>query len=611
MASRPKLTLLFLGATGTGRLDVGAGPEFAVQAESWSADAGDPAQPAGRVTAALTGGGPVGRAVWVLWEGAWTQTAELPVATVSGLPDDQLALTLGFEAEPLSGLPAADSVTVAVPVTPAAPGAGAAGLTKTFWLSQVARSVRDDFDEAVRKAGARLAGVLHPGGLARASWGDSPAPAAGPKEWKRVEVWEGATVLLSGRADGTVAVSVSHSRAGSSAWRNELAAFGAAAWTGRTPPPEILGDSGEPIEWTQAALPDGAVPSAWLRAWAAELEAAASSKSRRFPLIVPPPRPFAHTHWVIGGVAAAAAIALCSLHWISVTAQTAEARDEADRLTEMQSAAKTRLNAAAGLPPPAQREAEEKAAKAETAEHEERIKELDAEETALLKEREVVEAAARDLTERERRRQDLASRHRRAVPELLAALVDAEKNESPAEVIVKEVRLEPSGELRLTGLSARPGLADRFARKLSERLTGHGWKVGPAGKRLREDREAFDFALLLTPKVLYDQATGIAGGPAASAHPGQAAPSPTAPVVPGQGRPVVPSAVPVIPGVPGVPGGSGPAVATAPGAPGIPVVTPASAPGVANPSNPPRRPNKPTKPPATPYPILPDRRPQR
>ncbi len=66
------------------------------------------------------------------------------------------------------------------------------------------------------------------------------------------------------------------------------------------------------------------------------------------------------------------------------------------------------------------------------------------------------------------------------------------------------MRQEGGGELRLTGLCRRSSFADSFATRLETRLTKAGWIIGAAQKRLRDDRLAFDFSLLLTPVVMSD-----------------------------------------------------------------------------------------------------------
>src|SRR5258708_7110308 len=133
MAKRPSHTLLLLAADRVARVDLGPAPAFAVLAHRQTGSiAGE--DPTPQALAALSLGGPVGSQVWVFWEGLWTQTLEMPSAAVAGLPAEQVARTLAFEAETLSGIPGAQSAVDVVPL-----GIDDQG-RQQFWLSQIARS---------------------------------------------------------------------------------------------------------------------------------------------------------------------------------------------------------------------------------------------------------------------------------------------------------------------------------------------------------------------------------------------------------------------------------------------------------------------------------------
>ncbi len=108
--------------------------------------------------------------------------------------------------------------------------------------------------------------------------------------------------------------------------------------------------------------------------------------------------------------------------------------------------------------------------------------------------------------------------HRPAVAALLSAVADAEQSENTGQIVVKEIRGEKNGDLRLSGLCRRTDAADAFATKFEYRLSDLGWRVGAAQKQLRADGLAFDFAIVLTPVVLLDYP--FAGTPSLSTQPG-------------------------------------------------------------------------------------------
>src|SRR5437868_6922078 len=107
MAKRPSHTLLLLCSERIVRVDLGPGPGFGVMAERQTTGGTD--DPGHLVAGALALARPVGKQVWVLWEGAWTQTVDLTAAVVSGLSPEDLAKSLSFEIEPLSAIPAGQS----------------------------------------------------------------------------------------------------------------------------------------------------------------------------------------------------------------------------------------------------------------------------------------------------------------------------------------------------------------------------------------------------------------------------------------------------------------------------------------------------------------------
>jgi len=502
MAKRPAYTLILLGAERTDRVDVGPGPNFPVLAEHHHASQGgdDPVQ---RLEASLVSTPKVGKQVWLLWEGASAHVLDMPAGVVEGLERAQLADTLSFEAEPLTGIPSGDSAIDGVPQS----GSTLAEF-KRFWITQVTVAMRERLEEAVTRANAKLAGIVHPGGLPRADW-KVEKPGDAVAEWRRVEVWDQLTFVLHGTRDGRIETKVIRSSPGSKAWTSQVPTEGPLSWMGPAPVTRVGPDGrhvsdaplpvsaeGVPVQPTKIEFPQDKAPTDWLRAWAAELAA----KPRRVPVVesssqVSPHRKF----YIVGGVAASLALAAVLAHGGLLTVRAGQARDRADQLERVRVA----------LAPPNNSDKETAQINAEIERLKPRLAELLDTETALAAQDAKIEKVAAETAARQTRLSQLQSVHGPALGELLAALADAEKNENPAEIIVKEVRQDSAGALQLTGLCSQPAFADAFATQLESRLAQSGWKVGAAQKSVRSDKLAFDFSIVLTPAVLDSAGTGL------------------------------------------------------------------------------------------------------
>ena len=118
--------------------------------------------------------------VFVLTTDCWTHSLSLAAANTGGMNDEELGKALAFEAEPLSGVNAFDALAGIVPL-------GTEGGERRFWFSEVATHIRDQFDEAIRAAGGRLAGICHPAGVSLPLEVGSPDAA-----WRRIEIWPNA-----------------------------------------------------------------------------------------------------------------------------------------------------------------------------------------------------------------------------------------------------------------------------------------------------------------------------------------------------------------------------------------------------------------------------------
>lgn len=444
-----------------------------------------------------------GKVVWILWEGVATQILEMPAAVVNGLDRAQLHDALSFEAEPLTGIGAGDSAIDGVRQRNAP---GALAEFQRFWITQIAAGVRADIDAVIAKAGAKLGGITHPGGLPVERWDGISLGTIG-REWRRIEIWDQVTFSLHGRKDASVETRIIRSSPGSEAWVAELPVDGPLAWMGPGPVTRVAPDGrrvrdaltplnaeGVPLEPEKIDLPPG-VPVEWLRAWAREMTA----RARRIPIIdsslrVSPNRKF----YLVGGLAAALALGACTGHGLYLSSRTAQVA-----LIAKQREAQRLLFAT----PDNSTKKEEAAVNLETKNLQATLADLDQARAKRQADYEVAQGVAAELAAKQAHLNSLRATQRLALAQLLGAMADAEQNGDSREILLKEIRQEKAGDLRLIGLCKQAGAADSLARTLEARLSDAGWRVGAAEKQLRADGLAFDFAIVLTPLVLID-ATG-------------------------------------------------------------------------------------------------------
>lgn len=192
MNKRPSLTLAVVTATRLMRADFEAQADGPVQVWSGQRPAGGRtiAEAAGAALA-LGGGRPAAR-VLVLCEELWCQSVTLPAVQTDGLSPHETAQALQFEVEPFSNLAPGESV-VGHRVSPTSGG------MKLYWVVECSRSELAAIRDVVGKAGGRLIGVSHPGGLPR-----PVGEVVSRQPWHRVEQWTRGMLLVrsaSGAAD--------------------------------------------------------------------------------------------------------------------------------------------------------------------------------------------------------------------------------------------------------------------------------------------------------------------------------------------------------------------------------------------------------------------------
>lgn len=219
------------------------------------------------VRAALSLGGRPASRVLVLCEDLWCQPVALSAVQTQGLSREAIAQALGFEIEPFSNMSPVESA-VGYAVLDQADG------MSQYWAVECTNSELATVRVEVEKAGARLLGISHPGGLPTAiDEADLHRP------WQRTENWSRGALLI--RADGSDGARVSVQSVASA---------------------QVSRDA----EWPPAEC------GQWLQAWAHCLSECPESLALIRPL---PAVTTAFRYLLIGLAAEAIVAALCLGHW--------------------------------------------------------------------------------------------------------------------------------------------------------------------------------------------------------------------------------------------------------------------------------------------------------
>lgn len=379
----------------------------------------------------------VGRNVYVLNADWWTQTLSLAGGSMRNVDEAQVQRALAFEAEPLSGMNAFDSVLG----QRALPGPTN---ESNYWITEAARLDLESAEDVVRAAGSKLAGIAHPSGLPR-----SLAPDVGTKSWNRVELWPDAVVCLYGNGkrmgtDGDWQVLVINSDPNQGRWNGVVR-----DWQTRIGEPDIYevmvtdptvetADDGL-THWLN--LGDDATLELWLAGWAAEL----TSVKSLAPMIRPPKRPLsAQQRKTIAGVIWLAAAIGCVAHYQWTSAKSDAAKSE-------KAAIDAKTNELATM-------------KSQTKKQQEEFDKLK-KETLLM---------AADV----RHCEEAIAVRRRRIPALLEQL----GRSLPENVML--LKIEGDGrEQSIHGISLRPELAATLAVTLEDLADHSLWRVRPRKKQ--------------------------------------------------------------------------------------------------------------------------------
>jgi hypothetical protein len=418
MPPRAATTILLITQHSLIRADLSAAPKTALIG-MWDQPRPDLHDLTSLTEAAIFMGPKIGKRVWVLATDLWTQTLELPVAKAAGLAGPQLASALNFEAESLSGHNAFDSVVAHVAL---APREG----QQPFWIVQGNAVDIAQIDQVVRKEGGRLAGVTHPGGLARALTADS-GPQAG---WQRVELWPDAVVMLHGAPGQITGVQVINSDPQMGRWRASLHDSVPASGRELLTAPGMAASAGAGVG-TPFFLDDQAQLTSWLIAQAEHL----STKDPRAPILRPQPVPLTPAQRRrLAFVIAVAVGLLCYGHYSWMDANVKALNAERDRVL-----------APGKVLPDLQKQTKDLETKRDELKHEVNI---------------LVQATERVAHQRERVGRLLQFLAEHKAEDLLVQRIDGD-----------------AGDPRVVGACLKPELADEFARTLAEKLRPFGFEV--------------------------------------------------------------------------------------------------------------------------------------
>ncbi|MGE3536617.1 MAG: hypothetical protein AB7N91_04160 [Candidatus Tectimicrobiota bacterium] len=449
MPRRPAHTLLLLTAQRLVRADLARGPLPALlglwlQARPLVDDLPS------LVELALQPGGRPGRRVWVLSSDLWTQTVSLGSGATSGMAAEDLQRALSFEVEALSGLSAFDSV-LGVRGLPAQDG------MRQFWVTQMTAAQREQIEDVIRRAGGRLAGLCHPGGLP-VPLVDGLAPEV---VWQRLELWSDTVISVHNDPAYGLQVQILNADPRLGRWQAPLA-----QWQAGLRPVEyreVLTASSTSLPPDLeaprlAALDDEAALATWLSAWGRQLATA--------PTQVPLLRPLLRQWSASRRAAVAAGLWLCTLgacggHYLWTTQQRQSLQAALQRLQEPAKQASSLEQQASKL------------------------------EKELATGREQLQALQYDV--------QLTSSGLSAQRQRLARLLRALAEHRPAALLLQKIDSR-GGDLTLHGLSLQPELANQFATALAAQLQGYGWRVqAPTkeGKNLLRDGGPWGFMLHL------------------------------------------------------------------------------------------------------------------
>lgn len=175
-SNRPAHTLLFITEVKSFRVDVDKAGALLGHAEMIAAACPNSAKLGECVSQVAANSRPFGRKVWLLYVRLPITLLSIPSMQVEGVDEATLIQALQFELEGLTGQSSLD-MQLAYQLL------SNKDEMSSYWVSQINQLHFEDVQKAVKKAGSKLAGLLHPAAL--------PLSLENPErqDWLRMECW--------------------------------------------------------------------------------------------------------------------------------------------------------------------------------------------------------------------------------------------------------------------------------------------------------------------------------------------------------------------------------------------------------------------------------------
>jgi hypothetical protein len=419
----------------------GAQPSAIVVADRPESD--DPVSP---VVVALSGLRRRAGRVFVLSSDVWTRTLRVPPLNLKSLSTAELAQSIAFEAEPLSGLSSAEATTGVLPLDDSqGPG--------TVWVGQLPTATVAEIEEVVRGAGGTLAGILHPAAM--------PLPLGDRSSSVRVEFWSDASsrVIHSDRKLQTLQVEQGAATANREAILGEWARQSNVDISAV----DVLVPDFRPSLDGEQTFADETTLETWLTGWHRVL----SARRPATPLLRPAPRPL--TSPQRRNYAAA-------LTLIALTACVGHAywvRNELARVAAEKAVVEAPARELATI-----------------------MQQRTEADTAIKKLREELTKRSGEVDQAE----TILAAHRTRLGELLERLA----RESSRQWVLREINGSPR-QLKLIGVTMHPEHISGLAAELAKDLADLGWTVDPPqhmARNVRDDGGPWSFELQLRDERL-------------------------------------------------------------------------------------------------------------
>ena len=397
--------------------------------------------------AALDLGTGCGGKVFVLCEDLWTSVLSLPATAIAGLDADALARAIAFEAEPLAGIPALDAVAGFAPL-------GKTNAGQNFWTTVIPAYERDRIQAVIKKAGGKLGGILHPGGV--------PVPLmADAKVYRRSEIWSQVSISAdsTGKSPrvqifGAGAGGANRATNSTSSWRLSAVSDITETLLGRP-----AGANKDATQGTIFSLETEKDLQRFLAAWA---QALVKPQDAGVPLVSAKVFPVSTATLAAAGILLELVVlAGCYFHYVTNTGKIADARKIA---------------------------VEAKASVDQVTTLNKKADELKAETVKLIAERKRKDDANTALS------QDMDLQRTR-----LATLLTELSAARPDDVVIESIKSEGGGRVLVGGLSLDAAQADELASRLSERVKSLHLEVVPVIKQKAQPVEGspWNFVLMV------------------------------------------------------------------------------------------------------------------